>query len=63
MRDEVKERLSKEFAVAMRHIREGRWEPFCAAAEQASLDPYLALGVMLVSVLESTLQETDPSRN
>jgi hypothetical protein len=47
----------------MRHVREDKWDEFCAAAQQASLDPYLALGVTLFSVLESTLDETDVSHN
>ncbi len=63
MQDTVKERLAKELAAAMRHIREGRWQAFCEAADKGSLDPYLALAVMLVSVVESTLDETDSSRN
>jgi hypothetical protein len=63
MQDTVKERLAKELAVVMRHIRDGRWEPFCEAADKASLDPYLACGVMLVSVVESTLREIDTARN
>lgn len=63
MRDEVKERLAKELAVSMRHIREGRWESFCEAADRSNIDPYLALAVILVGVVESTLDETDLSRN
>jgi len=63
MHDSVKERLAKELAVAMRHVKEDTWEAFCKAADEASLDPYLALGVILVSMVESTLDETDASRN
>jgi hypothetical protein len=63
MQDTVKERLAKELAASIRHIREGRWEPFCEAANQSNIDPYLALAVILVGLVESTLDETDVSRN
>jgi hypothetical protein len=63
MQDTTKERLAKEFAVAMREIREKKWPEFCSAADQANIDPYIALGVVLVRMMETTLDEMDVSRN
>jgi len=62
MHDELKGQLAQEFASVMRHIRENTWPAFCEAADEAAIDPYVALGVLLVQIIENT-GRPDPSNN
>jgi hypothetical protein len=63
MDESAKLRLTSEFTGALRHIREDTWMAFTQAADQASIDPYVALSVLLVKIVETTLGESDPSFN
>jgi hypothetical protein len=62
MHDDMKGQLAQEFGRVMRHIRENNWSNFCEAADKATIDPYVALGVLLVQIIENT-ERTDPSNN
>ena len=62
MNYETREALAYEFADVVRSIREEKWGPFCEAAVQIDLDPYVALGRMLVQMVEGN-GTPDPSKN
>jgi hypothetical protein len=56
MDNESRERLATEFSKVIRSVREEKWDPFCEAAKQASLDPYTALARLLVRMVEEAVE-------
>jgi hypothetical protein len=56
MEYELRERLANEFADIIRTVREEKWDIFSQAAAQTELDPYVALGRILVRVVEQVIE-------
>lgn len=58
MEDLLREHLCKEFAGVLEEIRERKWQPFCEAARQSGIEPYVALSRVLVRIVEEVVDGT-----
>ena len=59
MEQSLKNKLAEELGDCMKALlsEEGKWEAFKSAAEEVDIDPYVALGRLLATVVEETLEE------
>lgn len=60
MDDALRARLANEFTGILCTIREEKWEAFSEAARQSDLDPYVALGRLLVRCTEEVMRPAPP---
>ena len=59
MEYELRERLATMFSEVMQDVRENKWPAFSTAARDEGLEPYVALGRMLVRLMERELDNGD----